>query len=71
MNTTNQDLRKIMHDKNLSCNDVAKVLDVPLETVETWTCSSEENGNPVKMPELDLRMLKYSLMTENTRYHLF
>ncbi|MBT3094306.1 MAG: hypothetical protein AB2672_07855 [Candidatus Thiodiazotropha endolucinida] len=71
MNTTNQDLCKIMHDKNLSCNDVAKVLDVPLETVEAWTCSSEENGNPVQMPELDLRMLKYSLMTENTRYHLF
>ena len=67
----NQDLLKIMRDKNLSCADVAKVLNVPLETVESWTNFSDKNKTLVQMPELDLRMLQYSLMTENTRYHLF
>ncbi|WP_316369594.1 hypothetical protein [Candidatus Thiodiazotropha sp. CDECU1] len=71
MNTINQDLLKIMGDKNLSCTDVAKVLNVPLETVESWTILSEKNKTLVQIPELDLRMLQYSLMTENTRYHLF
>ena len=71
MNMVNQDLLKIMRDKNLSCADVAKVLNVPLETVESWTNFSDKNKTLVQMPELDLRMLQYSLMTENTRYHLF
>lgn len=71
MNAVNKDLLKIMRDKNLSCADVAKVLNVPLETVESWTNVSDKNKTLVQIPELDLRMLQYSLMTENTRYHLF
>lgn len=71
MNRTNQDILKIMHDHKLSCVDVAKTLDVPLETVESWTSSQQASNGYLQMPEFDLKMLQYSLMTENTRYHLF
>ncbi|MCU7931000.1 MAG: hypothetical protein KZQ90_09380 [Candidatus Thiodiazotropha sp. (ex Codakia rugifera)] len=71
MSHTNQDLLKIMQDHKLSCADVAKALDVPLETVESWTRSQQACNSYLQMPEFDLKVLQYSLMTENTRYHLF
>ena len=71
MNILNQDLHNIMRDKNLSSADVAKVLDVSVETVESWITTPGSTKKLVQMPDLDLRLLQYSLMTENTRYHLF
>jgi DNA-binding transcriptional regulator YiaG len=71
VNILNQDLHNIMRDKDLSSADVAKVLGVSVETVESWIITPGSTKKLVQMPDLDLRVLQYSLMTENTRYHLF
>lgn len=70
MDRTNRDLLKIMNDLKLSCADVAGTLGLSLEQVRQWV-AAPGSGDYRQMPESDLRLLQYSLMTENTRYHLF
>lgn len=69
MTDTSNELDGIMHDLGLSCADVARELNVPIETVKDWA-STDGNDRP-RMPESELRLLRYSLMTENRRYFLF
>ncbi len=69
MSATNTKLDGIMHDLGLSCADVAQELNVPLETVEGWTCADRNQRR--SMSESELRLLQYSLMSENRRYFLF
>ena len=69
MSKTNSELDKVMHDLELSCADVARELNLPIETVEGW--ASPDSDTRPSMPESELRLLRYSLMSENRRYFLF
>ena len=69
MTDTSTELDGIMRDLGLDCADVARELNVPIETVRDWA-SADDNDRP-RMPETELRLLRYSLMTENRRYFLF
>ena len=70
MNQTNRELLRIMENLKLSCSDVATTLGLPLKQVEGWVAASD-SADYLQMPEFDLRLLQYSLMTENTQSHLF
>ena len=70
MNQSNKELLKIMQEFELSSADVAKALGVPLQQVEVWIAAPESN-NYQEMSQSELRLLQYSLMTENTLTHLF
>jgi len=69
MRDTNSELDRIMRELGLSCGDVARELNVLLETVEHWVAADRDKRLP--MPESELRLLQYALMTENRRYLLF
>jgi len=56
-----------MRANNLSASDVVEALDVAATTVTAWT----EAATTLPMPESELRLLQYALMTENKRAHLF
>jgi len=58
-----------MQTNNLSASDFARELGVAQATVTAWTAETGVGGQP--MPESELRLLQYALMTENTRVHLF
>ena len=66
----NQELLQIMQRHSLNHADISKALGVPVYTVESWT-AAPGSARYDNMPPLELRLLQYSLMTENTRYHLF
>lgn len=70
MPNTNHELVLMMKDLHLSSLDIMTCLDVPLVKVIQWTA---EDGNQVQqvMPEEELHLLKFSLMTENKRSQLF
>jgi len=68
--TTNSELVQLMNNLPLSAAEVAKTLNVPLQTVYRWTTTDMNKPNDL-MPESELRLLKYSLMTENKNKHLF
>ena len=70
MNQSNKELLKIMQDFELSAADVATALGLPLGQVEVWI-AEPESDNYQEMSESELRLLQYSLMTENTLTHLF
>ncbi|MET0071948.1 MAG: hypothetical protein ABW096_18055 [Candidatus Thiodiazotropha sp.] len=70
MNQTNRELLRIMENFDLSCADVAKALGLSLQQVEGWI-APPESENYQQMSEVELRLLQYSLMTENTLNHLF
>lgn len=70
MPPTNRQLVRLMEEHGLSRADVAKKLNVSPELVGRWMV--ESNGSTLEiMPEAELRLLQYALMSENTRYHLF
>lgn len=69
MSDANSELDRIMREQGLSCGDVARELDVLLETVQHWVAADRNERLP--MPESELRLLQYALMTENRRYFLF
>jgi transcriptional regulator with XRE-family HTH domain len=69
MHDTNRKLRDLMRANDLSASEVAKELDVSQATVAAWATEAETDRVP--MPETELRLLQYALMTENTRAHLF
>jgi len=64
---TNHRLQALMRANNLSASDVVEALDVAATTVTAWT----EAATTLPMPESELRLLQYALMTENKRAHLF
>jgi hypothetical protein len=67
---TNLDLIKIMSDLELSLDDVANALGLSKEQVKCWVAEPDSSGYR-QLSESDLRLLQYSLMTENRQYHLF
>ena len=69
MSDTNSELDRVMREQGLSCADVARELNILLETVENWVAADRDKRLP--MPLSELRLLQYSLMTENRRYFLF
>jgi transcriptional regulator with XRE-family HTH domain len=69
MQDTNRKLRDLMSANDLSASEVAKELDVSQATVAAWATEAEADCIP--MPETELRLLQYALMTENRRTHLF
>jgi transcriptional regulator with XRE-family HTH domain len=69
MQDTNRKLRDLMRANDLSASEVAKELDVSQATVAAWATEAEADCLP--MPETELRLLQYALMTENRRTHLF
>lgn len=70
MTTVNIELIQLMKKHHLSTADVAKTLNVGIEMVDGWTASNSGKQSK-KMPKEELRLLQYSLMTENLRSHLF
>ena len=70
MTSNNMELIQIMEDSDLNTHDIAKLLNVPLETVNQWA-EHREGQEQIEMPDSELRMLKYSLMTENKLSRLF
>ena len=69
MTKANQELIQLMKELHINSEDVAKHLNVPVSMVTHWT-TSDENENQA-MPPSYLQLLKYSMMTENRRSHLF
>ncbi len=69
MQDTNRVLRAIMQEHGLTFAQVARELDVSEATVEVW--AAEDGAGVENMPETELRLLQYALMTENKRWHLF
>lgn len=69
MSEPNDKLDQIMTELGLSCDDVAQVLNVPVTQVQAWL--AVDGAQRLPMPESELRLLSYSLMTENRRYQLF
>ncbi len=67
---TNQEAAKIIADANLSLAQVAQYLNTSTDDVRRWL--PDEGKNPIEeMPASDLQFLKYCLMADNTRTHLF
>ena len=53
-----------MKELGLSREEISQYLNVPLVTVYKWT-RSEGGKEKVIMPESELNLLKYSLMSDN------
>lgn len=69
MSNTNSEAAKIIADLELSYNEVAQYLNVSTDIVKTWFDGEVEQQEV--MPEKELQFLKYCLMTDNKRSHLF
>lgn len=69
MSDTNAELDRIMRDLALDCSDVARELNVPLDRVMAWTSTDTKRRSP--MPESELQLLRFSVMSENRSYFLF
>lgn len=70
MVTNNTELNELMHRLKLSCEDVATTLNVPVGMIAHWS-ARKGSKHYMEMPDFELRLLKYALMTENKRKHLF
>lgn len=64
MSDVNQKLIQLMRERGLSREQVSRFLNVPLVTVYQWT-RTEGGKKKIVMPESELKLLKYSLMSEN------
>lgn len=62
-------LREIMQAQALGVDDIAQQLGVAVATARAWTLNDADGG--VSMPDAELKLLQYALMTENKRPHLF
>ena len=65
---TNRELVQLMKKLRISCVEVAQHLCVPVGLVTRWT-ASDGDCDQAKMPSSYLRLLKYSMMTENRYSH--
>jgi len=70
MPPTNRQLVQLMEEHGLSRAEVARILDVSPELVSRWIVDNG-SGSLEIMPESELRLLQYGLMSENKRYQLF
>jgi len=70
MNKSNEELIQLMNELDLHREEVARLLNVPLVTVYQWT-RTEGGREQITMPESELKLLKYSLMSENKYSTLF
>lgn len=70
MNKSNEELIQLMKELSLSREKVSQLLNVPLVTVYQWT-RTEGGKKQEIMPESELKLLKYSLMSENRYTTLF
>ena len=64
MSDRNRELILLMKELGLSREEISRYLNVPLVTVYKWT-RSEGGKEKVIMPESELNLLKYSLMSDN------
>jgi hypothetical protein len=64
MSDVNQELIQLMREIGLSREEISCVLNVPLITVYQWA-RTEGGKEQLVMPESELKLLKYSLMSEN------
>jgi len=70
MSTTNSQAMEIVADLGLSHAEVAQYLNVTTDVVEKWF-GLDGSGEQEVMPDSELNFLKYCLMTDNKRSHLF
>lgn len=70
MTSTSTELVQLMQDMHLNEADVARHLDVPLDVVNRWMMATADQPDSC-MPESELRLLKFALMSDNKRAHLF
>ncbi|GEM_PF-2213682 len=70
MSTTNSQAMEIVADLGLSHEEVAQYLNVTNDVVEKWF-GLDGSNEQVEMPDSELNFLKYCLMTDNKRSHLF
>lgn len=70
MASTNLELVQLMKELNLDQTDVARHLDVPLDVVNQWMVTSGQKKGD-EMPESELKLLKFALMSDNRNTHLF
>ena len=64
MSDGNRQLILLMKELGLSREEISRYLNVPLITVYKWT-RTEGGKEEVVMPESELKLLKYSLMSNN------
>jgi transcriptional regulator with XRE-family HTH domain len=69
MHDNSRILQEIMQAHGLGIEDVARQLGVASTTARAWTLNEADGG--ASMPDAELRLLQYALMTENQRRHLF
>jgi hypothetical protein len=69
MHDNSRILQEIMQAHGLGIEDVARQLGVASATARAWTLNEADGG--ASMPDAELRLLQYALMTENQRRHLF
>lgn len=62
-------LQEIMQAHALGVDDVARQLGVAPATAHAWTLAEADGGT--SMPDAELKLLQYALMSENRRRHLF
>ena len=64
MPNVNQELIQLMKELGLTREEVSRYLNVPLVTVYQWA-RTKGGKEQIVMPESELKLLKYSLMSEN------
>ena len=64
MTNVNRELIHLMKELGLTREEVSRYLDVPLVTVYQWT-RTEGGKEQIVMSASELKLLKYSLMSEN------
>lgn len=69
MHDNSRILREIMKAHALGVDDIARQLGVASATARAWTLNEADGG--ASMPDAELKLLQYALMTENKRRHLF
>lgn len=69
MNRINAEAAKLIADLELSYDEVSRYLNVPVDTIKTWF--EGEADQQTDMPEKELYFLKYCLLSDNKRSHLF
>jgi len=70
MNSNNTELAHITEQAQLTRAEIAQYLNVSIEKVDGWL-EADSSKKQEEMPESELHFLKYCLMSDNKRAHLF
>ena len=70
MNSTNTELAQIIEQTQITRAEIAQYLNVLVEKVDGWL-EVDSSKKQDEMPESELHFLKYCLMSDNKRTHLF